>query len=889
MITKFKTLTAYIAFFAGSITTLLATVPEPSTILYGQVIHRAYGNDHQLTEGVLEWTLRNQDDELFVYTGELEDLKGVFSYRIGIPHQALSSGLSVDANVIPLSSGEDTYEFESITVNGHPAAILWSDVDYLALLQNSRAATHRIDLLVSFDLLDTDGDGMPDWWEKFYGLDWQFDDSDLDPDGDGWGNLDEYFRGTNPLFDDRIPTIQGLNLAAYGISNNGVWLRGVDADSQASELEYTVTSLPQGGYLHYIQTTGDGSGELPLSVGSTFTQEDLNLGRVAYRHNYPQVTETTFTVTLSDGVNESPSAVVTIDVFPSSTLEDLNDETAAIPFWWRDENTIFEAYFGLRQNVLNGDLVESSLLYLLGKDYGWTLWDQRAASLPVTLHTSGIGSHFILGGSGDDELQGGAAGDILRGGAGTDTMLGGEGADLFVVSDLGDEIIGDFNVLDDILDVADLLAGQAGALNSFLQASFDGVDTIIGIDQEGTAADYTDAQVILRGVELTQDDLHRLWSTGQLLTGSVQGHVTVTFDPWPTQSIEEGFDTAELTLRRNGPTNLPLTVQLSYSGSAVNGVDYQILFSSVEFAAGESTTTVTIEPIPDGNDQEGTEQLTVILMSGSGYVLGELSSGSLAILDEQQRFNIQAVEGLAAVDGDPALFLITRHGPMNNSTTLFLDIDGTGVKGVDYLSLPTYVSFGANQTDHVIPVIALADGALADTDTSRTVTVALKPSYSNSYNLGNSSDALVRLLSNQAAFESWVLANNEAANAGMTDEELETIPSSRTGIEALLEYAFSYGVEFEDGLSSQEQAQFTPQVTMNEGSLQVEYTQRLNDDRIDYVLQHSTDMVVWNSGAEYFEALPVTESEENAGRVRYRVINTDAKSSFIRVSVNLND
>ena len=888
MITKFKTLTAYIAFFVGSITTLLATVPEPSTILYGQVIHRAYGNDYQLTEGVLEWTLRNQDDELFVYTCELEDLKEVFSYRIGIPHQALSSGLTVDADVIPLASGEDTYEFESITVDGYEAAILWSDVDYLELLQNSRAATHRIDLLVSFDLLDTDGDGMPDWWEKFHGLDWQLDDSNLDPDGDGWNNLEEYRRGTNPFFDDRVPTIQGLNLAAYGASNNGVWLRGVDADTLNSALEYTVTSLPQGGYLHYIQATESVSGELPLSVGSTFTQEDLNQGRLAYRHTDPQVTETTFTIILSDGVNESVSAVVEIDVFPSSTLEDLNDETIAMPFWWRDENTIFEAYFGLRQNVLNGDLVESSLLYLLGKDYGWTLWDQRAASLPVTLHTSGIGSHFILGGSGDDELQGGPAGDILRGGDGTDTLLGGEGADLFVVSDLGDEIIGDFNVLDDILDVDDLLDDQSGALNDFLQVSFDGSDSIIGVDQDGGASDYSDASIILIGIEVTQADLHRLWSEGQLLTGAVQGYVTVSFQDWPTSELEEGYDIADLTLLRNGPTNLPLTVQISLTGSAVNGVDYQVLFGSVTFNSGESTTTIQVEPLSDGA-LEGTEQVNVALLAGSGYVLGALDSGQISIVDAKQRFFIQAVEALAAVNGDPGLFLITRQGPINTATTLFLDVDGSGVKDQDYVAIPTYVSFAAYQTDYVIPVIALDGGALTETDTSRTVTVGLKPSYSNSYLLGSSTEDMVRLLSSAEAFEAWVLANNDNADAGMTTDELIDVKSSRTGIQSLLEYAMSYGVDFDDGLNVQEQVQFSPQLITEDSDNYVEFTQRLNDPRLEYTLEVSKDLQNWNSGADYLEAISLSEAQENAGRVRYRILNNDGQNCFVRVVVNLND
>jgi hypothetical protein len=47
--------------------------------------------------------------------------------------------------------------------------------------------------------VDSDGDGMPDWWEKKYGLD-PNDPSDAakDKDGDGYTNLEEYLNGTDP-------------------------------------------------------------------------------------------------------------------------------------------------------------------------------------------------------------------------------------------------------------------------------------------------------------------------------------------------------------------------------------------------------------------------------------------------------------------------------------------------------------------------------------------------------------------------------------------------------------------------------------------------------------------------------------------------------------------
>ncbi len=45
---------------------------------------------------------------------------------------------------------------------------------------------------------DTDGDGLPDKWEKFYGTDPNRNDADEDPDGDGLTNAQEHRMGTNP-------------------------------------------------------------------------------------------------------------------------------------------------------------------------------------------------------------------------------------------------------------------------------------------------------------------------------------------------------------------------------------------------------------------------------------------------------------------------------------------------------------------------------------------------------------------------------------------------------------------------------------------------------------------------------------------------------------------
>ena len=71
---------------------------------------------------------------------------------------------------------------------------------------NESGLSQEISYTVPF--LDSDGDGMPDDWENYFGLDPYVDDANEDADGDGASNIEEYQAGTEPTVyrNNSIPT-----------------------------------------------------------------------------------------------------------------------------------------------------------------------------------------------------------------------------------------------------------------------------------------------------------------------------------------------------------------------------------------------------------------------------------------------------------------------------------------------------------------------------------------------------------------------------------------------------------------------------------------------------------------------------------------------------------
>ena len=145
------------------------------------------------------------EGEILQIIGTIDELYPISSGELTIQYMALdiSDMIAEDTIIYTL----DTGDLQVGTVE-----IALSVVDHVG---------NRAQASTSFTLVDrrtdSDGDGIPDWWEFMYvGLDPYAADSDLDIDGDGFTNLEEYLGSdgiggnddhTDPTSSSSAPTI----------------------------------------------------------------------------------------------------------------------------------------------------------------------------------------------------------------------------------------------------------------------------------------------------------------------------------------------------------------------------------------------------------------------------------------------------------------------------------------------------------------------------------------------------------------------------------------------------------------------------------------------------------------------------------------------------------
>jgi len=858
-----------------------AQIGEPDTIFYGQVVNRTSGQIDLITSGNMVWTIARPDGKQITLSAPLRPLnKGLYSYRLAVPHEALAFGLFADTDVVPLSAAAANCSVVSISVDGTPASIMAPGTSSFIVGQNLRSATYRLDLELFNPLASTSGDGIPDWWKTLYGV----SDPNGHPTADGWSNLQKFQNGGSPNQDNRFPTLLTKESWVYADGRTEVQLAVVDSDSASTNIVFTLGSVPANGTLYLRNFSND----LTLAAGGTFTLEDVNSGKLIYAHGGPGsfAFPTSFNVNLAD---ENPAHGTNYTVWLNIYRPNYPDlitqaaqAAAAVPFGFTD---IPALSFDEQQMLVN---------YFLSRDHGYIVGDASRFASARTNQAARVAadreqSHVLVGGTGNDRLVGGTAGDILIGGRGTDVLRGGGGNDLFVIAGVnsGNDTIEDFSVTNgDALDISRVLTGAAWQLTNYVQLTTDGTNSYLGINYAGNASNFTNMKVTLLGVQYTQASLRALCDGGNLLTGFKALSPSVSIAATIPAASENGPVAGQFTLTRSGSVSSALTVGLVISGSAVNGSSYQLIGNQATFAPGQHTVTIAVSPYLTTDTL--TQYVQISLATGAGYDLGASSSAQVSIEPLAAQITIQAVAATATKnDQSPGIFVVSRGGILSSTLSVRLDITGSASSVTDYAitddlghtistSFPL-VSMPANQTETFVYITPKTTANLAGgpkyvqlTVKTNTTYKVLNPSFARVFILNQLMDGVTwKQMYFPAVSDDWnTFANRDTGNKGIRN---------------LYRYAFGLNPTnpvVTNGL---------PFYQIVNDHLSVTFRRPLAVTDYDYIPQVSDDLMNWSSLSNDVEPFtPASANTNDVETVSYRskhAVHGGKAKQFMRVTL----
>lgn len=256
----------------------------------------------------------------------------------------------------------------------------------------------------------------------------------------------------------------------------------------------------------------------------------------------------------------------------------------------------------------------------------------------------------------------------------------------------------------------------------------------------------------------------------------------VATDP---NAAEAGRDVGVFTVTRSGGnTAASLTVYLQYGQQTAQGADYDALATSVTFAAGQTSATLTVRPIDD-TAVENTESVILYINPTPMYLIGANSTARINIADNDVApppvtpiVTVAATDSAAAEVGDNnGVYTLTRTGNLNTTLVVRYTANGSATAGQDFAPLSGFAYFAWGAATTTVTVYPYDDRIVEAVET-----VTLNLTDGDAYDLGSARSATVNLTSDDVAVAlPTVTISATDANAAERNRDVAVFRVTRTG------------------------------------------------------------------------------------------------------------
>lgn len=232
--------------------------------------------------------------------------------------------------------------------------------------------------------------------------------------------------------------------------------------------------------------------------------------------------------------------------------------------------------------------------------------------------------------------------------------------------------------------------------------------------------------------------------------------------------------TTMITVKRSG-TSLAdgaSVILLTGSGTAVPGMNYMPLATTVVFNGNETSQTIPLTVLANSANTGSGNLMVPVMLTGAagGATLGTPASGIVTIMRANRSFQFSAPT-TTVTEGAAATIAVLRGGPTTGAATVQWTASGDGTPGVDYKPASGTLSFAAGASSASFVVSTTATVAMGS---NRSVNLTLT-SPSAGYTTGSPATLLIQDRDAAGTFQF------AAAASSVTEGTALTLTVNRTG------------------------------------------------------------------------------------------------------------